>query len=155
ELADLGRNVVGVHAKKNKRGTPCNLPAAAREKAQVGFGQRRRVLERAHIVLMQIARKRLEIQDWLVARTPAVWNRLVEWIQARDFDAGISLLVIGAIIGLAAGLGVVAFYLLIDGSYAVLTAWPAAHVPFAGRAILRVVCTSVGVWLAWFITHRA
>lgn len=66
-----------------------------------------------------------------------------------------SLVIIGAIIGAVAGLGVVGFYLLIDGSYAVLTAWPQRHIPWVGQAILRVVVTSVGVWLAWFITKRA
>ncbi|HEY4133096.1 MAG TPA: chloride channel protein, partial [Gemmatimonadaceae bacterium] len=87
-------------------------------------------------------------------RMPPGWNRLIDWLQGRDLDAGISLLVIGAIIGVVAGLGVVAFYSLIDGSFAVLTAWPEQHVPFAGRAVLRVACTAIGVWLAWFIARR-
>jgi CIC family chloride channel protein len=77
------------------------------------------------------------------------------WIRGRDFDEGMSLVVIGAVIGAAAGLGVVAFYLLIDGSYATLTAWPQRHIPWVGQAILRVVLTSLGVWLAWFIAKVA
>lgn len=76
-------------------------------------------------------------------------------MHARDYDEGGALLAIGAIIGVVAGLGVVAFYLLIDGSYAVLSAWPERHVPFSAQAAIRIVCTSVGVWLAWFITRRA
>ncbi len=88
-------------------------------------------------------------------RAVRAWSRSIEWMHARDIDEGIPLLVIGAIIGVLAGLGVVVFYLLIDGSYAVLSAWPERHVPFAGRAILRVACTAIGVWLAWVITRRA
>ena len=84
------------------------------------------------------------------------WSaRALDWIHTRDLDEGISLVIIGAIIGVAAGLGVVGFYLLIDGSYAVLTAWPQRHIPWIGQAILRVAFTSIGVWLAWFITKRA
>jgi CIC family chloride channel protein len=76
-------------------------------------------------------------------------------MHARDFDEGISLVIIGAIIGGVAGLGVVVFYLLIDGSYAALSAWPERHIPWIGQAILRIVFTAIGVWLAWFITRRA
>lgn len=76
------------------------------------------------------------------------------WIRQWDLDAGVPLLAAGAIIGVAGGLGVVLFYLLIDGSYAVLNAWPQRHFPWIGQAILRVLVTAGGVWLAWLITHR-
>jgi CIC family chloride channel protein len=88
-------------------------------------------------------------------RVRRVWSRLLEWAHGRDLDEGISLVVIGAVIGVASGLGVVAFYRLIDGSYAVLTAWPERHIPWVGQAILRIAVTSVGVWLAWWIVRRA
>src|SRR4051812_31452932 len=80
---------------------------------------------------------------------------MLEWLHDRDFEEGVPLLVVGALIGAAGGLGVVAFYLLIDGSYAILTAWPERHIPWFGQALLRIGITSVGVWLAWFITRRA
>jgi CIC family chloride channel protein len=83
------------------------------------------------------------------------WRRaLLAWVHDRDFDEGVPLIVIGAAIGVLTGLGVVLFYKLIDGSYAVLTAWPERHMAWFGQAVLRVAITSVGVWLAWFITHR-
>jgi CIC family chloride channel protein len=83
------------------------------------------------------------------------WARLLDSVHARDFDEGVSLVIIGAIIGGIAGLGVVVFYLLIDGSYEALSAWPQRHIPWLGAAILRIVFTSIGVWLAWFIVRRA
>lgn len=85
---------------------------------------------------------------------PSIPSRALAWIHARDLDEGAPLMVVGAIIGVAAGLGIVGFYKLIDGSYAVLTAWPERHVAVVGQALLRVLVTSVGVWLAWFIVHR-
>jgi CIC family chloride channel protein len=94
-------------------------------------------------------------QDTQNDSTLSRWARLLDWIHARDFDEGVSLVIIGAVIGGVAGLGVVGFYLLIDGSYAVLTAWPERHIPWLGRAILQIAVTSIGVWLAWFIARRA
>jgi CIC family chloride channel protein len=83
------------------------------------------------------------------------WNALLHHLHDRDWDQGGTLLVAGAVIGLASGLGVVAFYGLIDASYLLLGVWPERHVPWAGQAILRVVSTSLGLWLAWFIVRRA
>ena len=83
------------------------------------------------------------------------WARILQWTHSRDLDEGVSLVIIGALIGAVAGLGVVGFYLLIDASYAALTAWPQHHIPWLGQAILRTALTSIGVWLAWFITRRA
>jgi len=87
-------------------------------------------------------------------RAAAFRDRILELTHARDFDSGVALLLIGALIGLVSGLGVVGFYLLIDGSFAVLSRWPADHISFVGQAIVRVVFTAVGVWLAWFIARR-
>lgn len=84
-----------------------------------------------------------------------LWLALRRWVSRRDLDAGVPLLVLGAVIGLVGGLGVAGFYLLIDGSYAVLTAFPQRHIPWVGQAILRVGLTAVGVWLAWLIVRRA
>ena len=83
------------------------------------------------------------------------WARVLQWMHSRDLDEGVSLVIIGALIGAIAGLGVVGFYLLIDASYAALTAWPQRHIPWLGQAILRIAFTSIGVWLAWFIARRA
>lgn len=84
-----------------------------------------------------------------------LWAATLKRVNASDLDEGVPLIVLGAVIGVLGGLGVVAFYLLIDGSYAALSAWPERHIPWLGQAILRVTFTAVGVWAAWFITHRA
>ena len=84
-----------------------------------------------------------------------LWAIVLRWVHDRDLDEGAPLMVVASVIGVAAGLGIVAFYLLIDASYAVLTAWPERHIPWVGQAILRVLVTAVGVWLAWFIVRRA
>lgn len=85
----------------------------------------------------------------------STWSRVLRWIHDRDLDEGVSLLIIGALIGVLSGLGVVGFYLLIDGSFAALTAWPERHIPWVGQAILRVGFTAIGVWIAWLIAKRA
>jgi CIC family chloride channel protein len=84
-----------------------------------------------------------------------LWALLLRWVHERDLDEGAPLMVVATIVGVIAGLGIVAFYLLIDLSYSALTAWPERHIPWVGQAILRVAVTSVGVWLAWFIVRRA
>jgi CIC family chloride channel protein len=89
------------------------------------------------------------------ARIGRLWQRLIARVTDRDLDEGAPLIIAGALIGLASGVGVILFYLLIDGSYTVLSAWPERHIPWVGQAILRVVCTALGVWLAWFIVRRA
>ena len=87
--------------------------------------------------------------------TPRVWERIVEWVHDRDLDEGAPLMIVGAVIGAVAGLGIVGFYSMIDVAYAVLTAFPQRQVPWLGQAILQVVLTSFGLWLAWFIVRRA
>ena len=86
---------------------------------------------------------------------PRIWERIVAWVHDRDLDEGAPLMIVGALIGAVAGLGIVAFYKLIDVAYALLTALPQRHVPWLGQAILQVLLTAFGVWLAWFIVRRA
>ena len=86
---------------------------------------------------------------------PRLWERIVAWVHERDLDEGAPLMIVGAVIGAVAGLGIVGFYGLIDVAYALLSAFPRRHVPWFGQAILQVVLTAFGVWLAWFIVRRA
>ncbi|MEO6879119.1 MAG: chloride channel protein [Gemmatimonadaceae bacterium] len=84
-----------------------------------------------------------------------LWAQILRWVHDRDLDEGVPLLIAGAVIGAISGLGVVGFYLLIDGSYAALSAWPERHIPYLGQTIMHVVVTAGGIWLEWFITVRA
>ena len=86
---------------------------------------------------------------------PRLWERIVAWVHERDLNEGAPLMIVGAVIGAVAGLGIVGFYGLIDVAYALLSAFPRRHVPWFGQAILQVVLTAFGVWLAWFIVRRA
>jgi chloride channel protein, CIC family len=90
-----------------------------------------------------------------IAPVMRLWVVLLRWVHDRDLDEGAPLMIVATVIGVIAGLGIVIFYTLIDVSYAVLTAWPERHVPWIGQAILRVLVTAIGVWLAWFIVRRA
>jgi CIC family chloride channel protein len=88
-------------------------------------------------------------------RFQQIWHALLDLLHDRDWDQGGTLMVAGAVIGLVSGLGVVAFYGLIDASNLLLARWPEQHVPWFGQAILRVTFTAIGLWVAWFIVRRA
>src|SRR5215813_13085048 len=57
------------------------------------------------------------------------------WLEHRDWDEGASLMVFGALIGLAAGLGVVGFYRLIDLAHFALIRLPQNKLPSVGQAL--------------------
>jgi chloride channel protein, CIC family len=83
------------------------------------------------------------------------WGALQRWIERRDWDEGTLLMAVGAAIGAASGLGVVAFYRLIDLSHAVFIVWPSQH----GAALLRWFfwppLTAGGLLVAWLIVRRS
>src|SRR5215831_1256363 len=76
------------------------------------------------------------------------------WLEHRDWDEGASLMVFGALIGIAAGLGVVGFYRLIDLAHFALIRLPQNKLPSVGQAIYLPLLTGLGVWTAWFLVHR-
>jgi chloride channel protein, CIC family len=76
------------------------------------------------------------------------------WLEKRDWDEGATLMVFGALIGLAGGLSVVAFYRLIDLAHLALIQWPEQRLPVVGQAVYRPLLTAIGVWSAWFVVHR-
>lgn len=76
------------------------------------------------------------------------------WLEQRDWDEGGTLMVFGALIGLAGGLSVVGFYRLIDLAHFALIRWPESKLPLVGQAVYRPLLTGLGVWAAWFVVRR-
>lgn len=79
--------------------------------------------------------------------------RLHRWLEARDWDEGTLLLAVGAALGVVCGLGVVAFYGLIDLSHFVFVEWAGRHV--AGRVLYWPLLTALGMLAAWLVVRRA
>jgi len=82
-------------------------------------------------------------------------QRLLAWLERRDWDEGATLMVFGSLIGVVSGLGVVGFYRLIDLAHLVFIQLPEAHLPFVGLTFYRPLLTGLGVWAAWFVVRRA
>jgi chloride channel protein, CIC family len=85
---------------------------------------------------------------------PRVWGQILDWFRRRDFDESATLMVFGALVGLATGLVVVAFYGLIDLSHLVFIQWPRERLPFAGRALYQPLLTAGGILAAWLVIRR-
>lgn len=83
------------------------------------------------------------------------WTKVMERIGLREWDEGAVLLVLGALIGVAVGLGVVGFYQLIDLAYLVFHRLPQERLPQLAAAIYHPVLTAAGIWLAWAIVRAA
>src|SRR5690606_6567526 len=81
------------------------------------------------------------------------WTRIMDRIGLREWDEGAVLLVLGALIGVAVGLGVVAFYKLIDLAYLVFHRIPEGRLPQVAAAIYHPMLTAAGIWLAWAIVR--
>ena len=81
--------------------------------------------------------------------------RLRRWATAHEWDEGAVLLVLGALIGVLAGLSVVAFYRLIDVSHLLFIQLPGVHLPRVLYILYWPLLTAVGLWAAWFVVRRA
>jgi chloride channel protein, CIC family len=81
--------------------------------------------------------------------------RLRRWATAHEWDEGAVLLLLGAVIGVLAGLSVVGFYRLIDVSHLVFIQWPGVHLPRALYVVYWPLLTAVGLWAAWFVVRHA
>jgi chloride channel protein, CIC family len=64
-------------------------------------------------------------------------------------------MVIGAAMGVSAGLGVVAFYKAIDGAYFIFGKWLGGHLEPVAHAVTLPVITAAGLFTAWWIVRRA
>jgi CIC family chloride channel protein len=82
-------------------------------------------------------------------------QKLLAWLERRDWDEGATLMVFGTLIGVASGLGVVGFYRMIDLSHLLFIQLPESHLPLYGRAFYQPVLTAAGLWAAWFVVRRS
>ena len=83
------------------------------------------------------------------------WARAVRWLESRDVDEEVLLIACGAAIGAAAGLGVVAFYHLIDAAYWLFIAWPARTFGLGPHLAYLPLLTALALWGAWMVVRRA
>jgi CIC family chloride channel protein len=82
------------------------------------------------------------------------WAGLVQWVEGRDWDEGAILMAIGAAMGVSAGLGVVAFYKLIDGAYFVFAKWLGGRLEPMVHAVTLPLITAAGTLAAWAIVRH-
>jgi CIC family chloride channel protein len=80
-----------------------------------------------------------------------VWDRFADWFNAFHFNENTILLGFAVAIGVAGGLGVVAFYRLIDLAYWVLYLTPAVFLTQSGILAYRPLLTAVGMTIAYLI----
>lgn len=85
---------------------------------------------------------------------PRQWDNALRWLERRDWDESATLMVFGGLVGIVTGLGVVAFYGLIDLSHLVLIRWPREQLPLVGRALYQPLLTAFGLWAAWLVIRR-
>ena len=87
--------------------------------------------------------------------TSPLIQRLLAWLEHRDWDEGATLMVFGTVIGVVSGLGVVGFYRMIDLSHLLFIRLPESHLPLYGSAFYQPLLTAAGLWAAWFVVRRA
>lgn len=93
-------------------------------------------------------------REALVSRIGEPWAYVVRLIERADWDEGAVLMVLALIIGVAAGLGVVGFYHLIDLAYALFISWGGARLHLVGQVAYRPVLTALGLLAAWALVRR-
>lgn len=83
-----------------------------------------------------------------------MWGRLIERAAFHEWDEGAVLMVFGAVIGVAVGLGVVGFYRLVDLTYRAFATLPASRLGTLEKALYRPLLTAAGLWVAWALVRR-
>jgi CIC family chloride channel protein len=84
-------------------------------------------------------------------RAGGVWDRFADWFNALDLNENTILLGFAVAIGTASGLGVVAFYRLIDLAYWIYYLTPAVYLTASGILAYRPLLTGFGLLWAHLI----
>jgi CIC family chloride channel protein len=92
--------------------------------------------------------------DVRAGRAAHAWDRLLTAFERLDWDEGGVLMLFGALIGVAGGLGVVLFYRLIDLCYAAFVLWPESRFDALRSPVYFPLLTAAGVWAAWALVRR-
>ena len=82
------------------------------------------------------------------------WDEFVEWFGTLNLSENAVLLMFAVIIGVAAALGIVAFYGLIDLGDTLFIAWPGARVPALRNPAYRPILTALGFVAASYVMRR-
>lgn len=83
-----------------------------------------------------------------------VWDDVVDWFNGLALSENAILLGFAVVIGLAAALGVIGFYKLIDLAHEVFFSWPESYLPELGQLAYRPILTGVGAVAAWWVMRR-
>ena len=101
--------------------------------------------------LLAPARRVRRVARYAALRAGGTWDNFADWFNKFGLSENTILLGFAVAIGLAGGLGVVAFYRLIDLAYWIFYIWPAGFLPRAGFIAYWPLLTGLGLWLAWLI----
>lgn len=82
------------------------------------------------------------------------WDEFVDWFGTLNLSENAVLLIFAAVIGVAAALGIVAFYSLVDLSDTLFIRWPGERVPQLRNPAYRPILTALGFVAASYVMRR-
>ena len=82
------------------------------------------------------------------------WEDFVDWFGTLNLSENAVLLIFAVIIGIAAALGIVAFYSLVDFSDALFITWPAERLRQLRNPAYRPLLTALGFVAASYVMRR-
>ncbi len=89
-----------------------------------------------------------------VVAARGMWGRFVDWFNGLGLSENAILLAFAVAVGVAAALGVVGFYKLIDAAYTVFYRWPGTFLSRSDFLAYRPLVTAAGFAAAWAIMRR-